>query len=501
MSDSHKLFAMALALLLAVLVAVPTMAQNDPVPGATDDPANGLTQNSPLPGADDSDLAQQQAARLEQISDALLNELDNMVPGDFADDSPQRKALEKVVAAFMDGQAQVVNDTLDELAAEDSDFPPRDLMLAAMSYILRDQRSGRALLERAAVNSPDYPGTYAAFSRLALNEGRITDALALLEKCAKAVREKKGELSDKARDHFGRQYSDGMIEVAAAQGRFDDARKMLDYQFGKTPDDPKTLMTAAEVEFKAGELDKSQSYLEKLKSKVPETRPYESIFANWFLRTGKGPEAAKWIHAAAEQHPRDDLIQLDYAKLLIAEEKFDVCGEVIGKIEQLSGESVATKILRGQIEFAKQKYGEAAKIFEDVANEQPGSIEVANLYAMSLIEAGGESNLEQAMKVASENFRRASNNMLVAATLGYAQLATGDVEASARLLSQIARSRQVTAEIAYIFAKLSVARGEIEQARSVLKSALGEQRLFLYRESAKELLSSLYDKKEEIPEP
>ena len=81
--------------------------------------------------------------------------------------------------------------------------------------LFRTLGSGLVLLERAAVENPDYPGVYAALARLAISQGRISDALALLEKCERV--NQSAQIDEFVREHYERQLLDGLTDVAMRQ--------------------------------------------------------------------------------------------------------------------------------------------------------------------------------------------------------------------------------------------------------------------------------------------
>lgn len=439
---------------------------------------------------EEEEVKQKIAQRRQYYFDALFQELDSMVPGDYEEGSKQKAELERAINAFLDRDIKTLNEILDQQAAFDTDFPPKHLMLASMSYRVRDPKQGRRLLEKAAVESPQYPGTYAAFARLALNEGRITDAMALLDKCARMVRE--GKVNDKVKDHFGRQYIAGMLQVAVAQGRYQEARDLLARQMQQLPDNPKSYLTGAEIEFKAGDLSQSQSYLEKLKELVPEARPFESVFARWFRQKGSVEESEKWLLAAAEKYPKDSASQLDHANFLMS--KGDLVGvqAAIAKVEALSGESTATRFLKGQLAFADMRMEDAEKLFEQVIKETQGkNLEAVNLYALAMGESSDPEKQKAAQKIAQQTLGRAPRSTVAQASLAYILLRQGITEQSQRLLLPVVRGKRVSSEVAYFFGYMLNTLGKKDAARQALQSALENKELFLYRKKCQQLLDQL----------
>lgn len=438
----------------------------------------------------EEEFKQKVAERRQFYFDVLLQELDSMVPGEYEEGSRQKAELERAINAFLDSDIKTLNEILDQQAAFDPDFPPRHLLLASLSYRVRDAAQGRRLLEKSAVESPRYPGTYAAFARLALNEGRVTDAGALLEKCARMVSE--GEVSDKVKNHFDKQYVAGMLKVAIAQKRFQDARVLLDQQMTLLPDNPKCYLTGAEIEFQAGNLEKSQLYLEKVRSMVPDARPFESVFARWFRDTGNTKEADKWILAAAEQYPNDGASQMDYVNWRMGQGDLAGVRAVLPKVESLIGETPAVRLLKGQLAFAEEKMDEAESFLLKVIEETNGrNLEAVNLYALALAESSDPGKQKQAQKIAQQTLGRVPRSSIAKASLAYILLKQGVTDQPQRLLLPVVRGERVSSEIAYFFGCLLNSLGKKDAARQAFQSALEADELFLYRSKCQKLLNQL----------
>ena len=447
------------------------------------------------PSAEDSRAAEEEvkqkiAERRQFYFDALLQELDNMVPGEYEEGSQQKAELERAINAFLDQDVKTLNEILDQQATFDSDFPPKHLLLASLSYRIRDPAQGRQLLETAAVESPKYPGTYAAFARLALNEGRITDAMALLEKCALMARA--NEVSQKAKDHFASQYVTGMLQVAIAQNRFQDARDLLNQQMARLPENPKSLLTGADLEFKAGNLEKSQAYLEKVKTLLPDARPFESVFARWFRNRGDDKQAEKWILAAAQRYPEDGSSQMDYVNWLMGKGDLASVRTALPKVEALTGESTAIRLLKGQLAFADEKMNEAESFLLKVIEETKGrNVEAVNLYALALSESSDPGKLQQAQKIAQQTLGRFPRSAVAKASMAYILLKQGGTDQAQRLLLPIVRNERVSSEIAYFFGCLLNSLDKQGAARQAFQSALETDDLFLYRKKCQKLLDQL----------
>ena len=435
----------------------------------------------------------------QRVFEVLFTELDNMIPGDFSEDLETRQAIEDAVTAFQLKDINRVRSIFKEQAARNKNFPPPDLLLASLSYAVQDAQSGLVLLERAAIASPDYPGVYLALARLAINQGRISDSLALLEKCERI--NQSADIEDFVREHYDQQLLDGLTDVAMRQERYDDARQYLEQIRATTPKNAKVLMVSAELEFRQNNIEKSQEYLQSLKSEFPATRPPESILATWYQRTGNQPDAEKWIRKAASKYAEDPQVQLEFASWAVNEEDFPTASSAIIKAEKKAGETPFSQNLKGKIAFCNRAYGIAEAHYRAIAQQQPNNFDAVNMYALSLIESNDPKKQQLAREIAARNFRALPENLVAQAALGYVELKLGETEQAKAILTRAARTPGTAPEIDYFLAALLAKMGETQQAKLVVESALKNKGLFLYRSASQQLLDELDSSTDTLPEP
>lgn len=430
--------------------------------------------------------------------DRLLQEIDNLIPGEFAANSPQKKSVEDAITAFQVGDANRVIEIFKSLAA-DANVPAPDVLLAGLSYATNDTKTGRLLLERASREHPNSVAVYSAFARLALNQNRTTDALTLFEKMHQLNQQSK--LPAESRKFYNIQYLDGMTEVAVTQQRFDDARKLLTTQRETRPDHPKVLLVSAELEFKEDKIDQCIEYLQRLKLKFPETRPPEAIIASWYQRVGNREQAEKWVKDAAAKYADDNRTQLEYASWSLNNEDFPTASESIKKAELADKETPFSKTLKAKIAFARQSYAIAESHYQTLLTMEPGNFDSANMYALCLIESSDATKRLKAREIAMQNFRNLPNNAVAMAALGYIQLRLGEVDQAKSILTRVAQVANTSPEIDYFVASYLVAIRNFAQAKQFLERALKTDSLFLYRSAAKQLLAGIPKTSESLPSP
>ncbi len=489
-----------MALVLTVGLTPTVVAQYGPEYRAPQDVDGSRTGSGVQlnPGADQTQIENPTTANQlssEQVFDLLFKEMDNLIPGDFEEGSAQKKAVEDAVTAFQLRDANRVIQIFKDQGIKDPDFPPTDLLLAGLSYATRDPKSARALLERAGTESPGSPAVYAAFMRMAINENRNFDALALLEMLSRALDD--ASLSKKSKDFYELQYLDGMVDIAMRQQRYSDARAYLTKQRGLIPTNPKVLLMSAELEFKEKNLAQSMEYLKQLQTNLPQTRAAETIIASWFQRAGQPDDARKWMTEAATKYAENPQVQAEVASWAVNEEDFPAASAAIKKAE-IGGETPLSKSLKAKIAFAAESYGVAESHYQELYNKNPDNFDVANMYALSLIESNEPEKRVRALEIANRNFRALPENVVAQAVLGYIQLRLGDLEQAKSAIGRALQANSASPEIGFFGASVLREMKQIKDARTILDQALNHKGIFLYRSAANRMLTEL---NEELPAP
>ncbi len=440
--------------------------------------------------ADSASGASKAGATPVKLFDQLMAEMNNLIPSELKDSPKLNSVIEEAITEFQGRNVKRSVEIFDEQVAADPEFPPSDLLLAALSFVVKDQKTGRQLLERAANNYPTSLAVYSAFSRLAINEGRVTDSLVHLEKMQALLSEQ--QVSEKTKKFYTVQYIDGMIDVAMRQQRLVAARELLEKQKLNLEGNPKVMMIEAELDFREKKIEKSLAILKKLKGKFGKTRAPESVLATWYQQAGDSQEAGKWVVESASQYPEDPQVQLEYASWLVNKEDFPTASDSIGKAEAINKESGFSKNLKAKIAFAKGSYVVAQFHYEALAKANPNNFDATNMYALALIESADEAKRQLALEIALRNYRALPNNLIAQAALGYIQLRLGNVEQAKAALARGAQSKRgVSPEIDFYVAAVLKELKEDIKARGVLEIALKHDGFFLYRGPAKKMLNDL----------
>ena len=479
-------FSLAIVTLLA-LFAAPGLART------VQDPAQTPAQTpAAVPATEQTAEEAKADAELNQI---FVTAMADLVPGELKSGSPLETALKNSVDSFRRKQFGDAHKFLKTYKEANPKFPPADLILAGLYFSATRIDEGFLLLESAAKSEPDYPGTYLAFGRMALNQRRFTDSRALLEKAKRKIEQ--GSFDEIEKKHFQSQLYETITLVSLRQGRNEDAKKMAKVFADLEGTTVKSLTVGAEVSFRNKDLPKCIQQLEQLKTLNKATRIPELIVATWYGQLNEVKNASKWIEIASKKYPDDMKVQMEYATFLVSSEKFELAAPLIERIETSEKETSSTTSLKAKIAFAQRDYGTAEVEYRKLYDKNPTNFDVANMYAMSLIESPFKEKKEVAKKLTVRNFKAVPDNQVAQSALGWVYYRTGELRGAKQLFARAAQSTQMPPEVAYFLSKFLAEAEDFERAEKLLSEALEHEGLYLYRASAAELLREVQAKIQE----
>ena len=355
------------------------------------------------------------------------------------------------------------------------------------------------VLENAAIDNPENPGILSAFCRMAIGEGRWTDALALTEKIRRSVDAK--QWNEDQKKHFEIEYLDAVADIAMGQKRFDEARVHLLELQKIVPENDRLNVRLAEVDFQQHNQDAALVRLQEAVKQNESLLPPELILFNWNIRTQNQELADKWIKVAAEKHSDDVNVQLEIGKRLLQKGNLTDASAWIEKAEKNNADAYLTKFIQGQIAFLRRSYRVAMSIFNDLSLQRPNDFGAKNMLALCMLESGDKTKYPLAVDLATNNLRLNQRSPQAAATLAWAYYRSGDREKANQLLSQIAQMQNVHPDAAYYIAHLVSDEGRFQEAANLLEKSLLSANVFLYRNNAESMLEDLKERLAEEDPP
>ena len=439
-------------------------------------------------------------AAKETKLESLYQELTKLVPGGVAAGSETENRLKAVIDQFANRKHLEAQQALKDLAAADANFPPQEMMLAAMAYAVSDNKTGNRLLEQAAISSGDYPDIYFSFGRLALNQLRFTDAEAQAELALQKTNA--GSFTQIQMDHFKERYYEIKFRTAKARGQLDAAKQFLQQLESVAPKSAQVLLGKAELAFEEKNVDQAIDYLNQVNS-VSKGDPQipQITIAGWFQRKGKVQNADLWIKKAAAEHADNPKVQIAAAQWSLNREKFTDTLRAVKSLESISGETNLSNEFRGKVAFAQGAYATAEEKFEALLTANPGNIDYANMLALSQIQSTDEEKQKNALKLAGQVASAQRNSAVALSSLAYVMLKSGQTEGAQSLLGKVAQIPNPSADVSFIMAYMLAETGQMPQAKSVLEKVLQAKGLFLFRGEAQKLLQSVAQSSQSLPAP
>ncbi len=475
--------------LFAITVALPHFCFSQANP-AQANPAQGLSNGSSDSGGN-------------RIFESVFKELTQMIPGKIQPGSQLDASLKEVAKLFSNRKLKEAQNALEELESADSSMPPTKLLLAAMAYAVGDSNSGKRLLEAAAISNGDYPDVYFSFARLALGQNRITDADALADKALLAIQSSDGVFTSEQIDHFKRRYYDAKYQVAKGRGKMDDAKAAVAQLAAIAPQEPQTLVARAEVAFEANEMDNALGFLREAEQQQTGNsfRPAEVTLASWLQSKGKIAEAGDFLKRAASERKGDAQIQFALAQWLINQEDFPATLSAIKALEEIKGDTNASRELRGKVAFAQGAYAIAENHFKRLASDNPSNFDYANLYALSLAHSPAKEKQDLAVNLARQVAQARSSSVSAVSSLAYVLMKTDQLDAAKAILGKVAKQPNLNAEVTFILCYMLSETGQAEQAKPILEKIIESKGLFLFRTEAKKLLKMSLQSSGGLPSP
>ena len=464
---------------------------------AVANPASAQTDDAAKAAA----VAKQAEQNKQAIADQLLLTMNQLIPGEFPQDSPLSESLRQAALTLLKGDVDQTKKQLEDLIQANPTLPPLQLLMGGMYFSLNQGEQGRQALEQAALDQPDYPGVYTALARVSINQGWWASAAALLAQLRQKI--DAGTWSDEQKKHFETEYLDAMADTAIGQRRLDPAREYLTQLQALVPENASVWFRLADVDFRQSKIDSALANLTKARSADANLYPPELVLYQWTSRRNQAEDAHRWIESAASKYPDEKSVQLEYSRFLLEKGNLIEAADWVERAEKNSANRSMTRFLRGQIAFVRRSYQVAEADFRELTIQSPNDVAARNMLALCLAESDDSTKQQNALEIANGNFRFNPNNPQMASTLAWVLYRMGNVQQAKQVFSQVTTLPNFPSDTAYFVAKVLTDEGQDEGAANLLKESLKASGLYLYRKRAEEDLAALEkrlaEKKDESP--
>jgi Tfp pilus assembly protein PilF len=426
-------------------------------------------------------LGQGRAARADFVVSAQDRSAFRLPSGNEAVD----RAIERFKRRDYDGASA----ELETAARGRTDLVPARLMLAKLFLMDEQTAVGKDMLERAAIENPDHPDVYVTLGKVAVREGRLTDAALQFEKALGLCSSPKISI-DLAR----------ICRIDCQAGRADVAERRRDWQTAEAalgawlaiePGNALAHRRLAIVLFRSGRKDQAVKELEAAVKADPHQEPPAMVMGQLYSEAGEAEKAAEAFEAAGKAAPKDARVAIAYAAWLLDQGKLDQALDRAQTAVALAPDSQAARELEGRIAWTKKDYVRAEAVFQALHIEAPGNFAFSNIWALILAERPDDAGKQRARQLAELNARLNPNSAEALSTLGWVAYRQGQADDALRYLRAALNSGRAPADAAYFLARLLADRGQADEARTLVKLAVDAKGPHPYRQDARELSDRL----------
>jgi tetratricopeptide (TPR) repeat protein len=444
------------------------------------------------------------------------------------DDGPKKDApakpeeknplIEEAGKLLLQGKVEDAQKKLDEAKKNDKDLPPARLMLARLMMRIRDyQPRVHAAIELAIKENPDHPVCFLDNASLALNEGRVTDAILNCERALQLATAGKNWTPKQKKDATERAHAT-MAAAYEAREDWEAARNQLQALLAKDmePTNPQYRARLAQALFfidPAGKESEARAELrqaiaddlkaqaaKKAEGRKPTLEAASVSLARFWARKGDNAKARERYEEAVKADPKDERAHIAYSDFLMQQNDFDRAKLEIEEAAKLKPDDAEVMKFQGllcRVQKVKD-YPKAEEVFKKILDKNPDDTYSRNQLALVQADQASTAKQTQAIQNAELNVKANQKAPDAWATLAYVYYKAGNIGEAQKALQQAlsASNGQMSADMAY-FVALILQDGDREKAKAILKEAtsVSTKGLFVYKQEA----TDLYNKLEKLP--
>jgi RNA polymerase sigma factor (sigma-70 family) len=226
--------------------------------------------------------------------------------------------IEKAGMAFLNGKTDEAFKLLQDAVKKHPELPPARLMLArlyrAAQRVPDVDKQFRAILEQAVIENPDHPVVYLELAKIAVSEGRNTEAIL---DCLKAqdlaaplawTDEQRMDVNFAARGTIANAYE--------ARGDWLRARVQIEVLMAITPKDGALRRRYSRALLALGKPDQAYREMVQAVNDSPEIGPSELCMATESAAIGDAAITKSWFEKAVKVQPKSGRVHLAFGEWL-----------------------------------------------------------------------------------------------------------------------------------------------------------------------------------------
>ena len=368
---------------------------------------------------------------LSALAGPAFADLDDGKPKDGAKPENKIPEVEEAGKLVMQGKLEDAYKLLQEACKKKTDLPPARLMLGRLMIASQIRELGpriRPVLELAISENADHPVVYLENANLALNEGRVTDAMLNAERALQLGAGARWTPEQKKDVELGGQTV--LAKAYEARGDWAVRKAHLSALLAKDQKNGGLRVQLARVMFlmlkpedKADDVynELKQAYNdEKLAHKDDlKVEPPDVNMGRFWADKGENIKARDEFEKAVKADPANVQVLLAYASWLLQKNEFPEAKARIDAAAKLKPKDLEVMKYQGLVARILKDYPTAAATFRQVLDIAPTDTFSRNHLALVLIDQGGKTQQEQAIANAELNAQANPKAAEALATLGY----------------------------------------------------------------------------------
>jgi tetratricopeptide (TPR) repeat protein len=403
------------------------------------------------------------------------------------DPAADPQQLEVAVKTFETGDYEGTLNRLEEACRANAELPPPELMLARMFLAVGRLDTVSGLLEQVARERPEYPGTYNTFGELALQQGRVADALAQFT----LVRLMLDRRKVRQRERFESDCLLGLAAVAELRGQWDQAAKYLRVVLEADEAMGPAHYRLGIAEFYRGEQTSAVKHLRRGRELDGSLPVAELALSRLYDQTGNREQAEAWMMKAVERHPTDPMVRTAQANWLLKQGEDTEAYQAAKEANALNSDDRNVRYTLGIAARQLRRFEEAIDSFRQLYQNSPNDLEALNQLALCLAEQEDPAARRQALQFAESLVRQTPQDRRAYATLGWCHYRNENLSQAKQALMTSISGGEGPAVSGYYLACVLRDLGEAEKIPELLAAAANAEAPFSHRAEVSEWLAQL----------
>ncbi len=402
---------------------------------------------------------------------------------------PQNAELAEAQNRFKAGDYDGALKSLKAAVKKDADRPPAEVLLAQLYAQADMPKEAKAALDRAVVEEPDDPEAYILTANIAMQDRDFVKAESLCRKAEGLMASFKK--SAKRKNAMQPWIYSTLATTAEQRKDWAGSHKTLTAWLTLDPKNPVALRRMAFCLFQQKDAENALKKLREATALDAHPIVPEAVLAQYYKESGDRKNADKWIAAAMAAAPNDLNPYMIAGQWALDAGQFETARKCAKAALRIAPKSVETKFFRGMIGLLEKEY-EAAEPYLDAAVKQsPNVFPYSNNLVLALIGQDDEAKNRRALDIAEANVKQNPKSADAAVTHAWVLYKLGRLDDAEKALRDASSIVNTDVDAAYVTARVAVDRGRKVEAKTMLESALKNEKLFVFRQDAEELLGQL----------